>query len=241
MKFGRLFGFLLTASLVVSGSSCALAQGEAVSQESSPSQQASQLKAIKEPMAPYPEEAEKKGIEGKVTLSIVVDAGGRVSDAKVLSGPPELIQAALDSVKMWQYEPPKSAPVTRTIWVSYGFPEPCPGPVSERGAVYMPGGLRNDKGLLLGPVDYATWRSPRYPDEDRKAGVAGDMVLAVTVNPKGEVTNVRVVKSLSPHLDKVAIDTARTWKYKVMKGNPEDLPSEFTLRIRFEPMCDPKF
>jgi len=103
------------------------------------------------------------------------------------------------------------------------------------------GGLRNDKGLLLGAIDEASWYLPRYPDEDRKAGVAGDMVLSLTVNRKGEVTDVRVVKSLSPHLDKVAIDTARTWKYKVMKGNPEDLPSEFTLHIRFEPECDPKF
>jgi TonB family protein len=241
MRFLHVFPFLPIALLVAFGSSRASAQDEAAPQKDTALQHVPQLKAIKEPMAPYPEEAQKKGIEGKVILTIVVNAEGRVSDAKVLSGPPELIQAALDSVKMWQYEPPKSAPVTKTVWVSYGFPKPCPGPISERGGVMFSMGLRNDKGLDLGPVDYASWRSPRYPDEDRKAGVAGDMVLSLTVNRKGEVTDVRVVKSLSPHLDKVAIDTARTWKYKVMKGNPEDLPSEFTLHIRFEPECDPKF
>jgi TonB family protein len=241
MEFDRLFEFVLIALVVAFGLSRSSAQDESVAPRKSPSQQAPQLKAIKEPMVPHPEEAVKKRIEGKVALSIVIDAEGRVSDAKVLSGPPELSQAALDSVKMWQYEPPKSAPVTKTVWVSYGFPKPCPGPVSDLGGVYTTGGLRNDKGLLLGPVDYATWRSPPYPEEDRKAGVAGDMVLALTVNAKGEVTNVLVVKSLSPHLDKIVVDTARTWKYKVMKGSPEDLPSEFTLRIRFEPACNPKF
>jgi TonB family protein len=135
MKFFRLFPFLLIGLFVAFGSSRALAQDEAAPQKDNPSQQAPQLKAIKEPMVPYPEEAEKKRIEGKATLTIVVDAEGRVSDAKVLSGPPELIQAALDSVKMWRYEPPKSAPVTKTVWVSptVFLTKPCPGPVSGHG------------------------------------------------------------------------------------------------------------
>lgn len=68
-----------------------------------------------------------------------------------------------------------------------------------------------------------------------------EMVLSLTVNRNGEVTEVHVVKSVSPHLDKLAIDTARNWKYKVMKGNPEDLPSEFTFSLRFEPFCNPNF
>jgi outer membrane biosynthesis protein TonB len=67
--------------------------------QGSTGKQATQIKLIKSPTAPYPEEALKKNIEGKVILSIVVDAKGRVSDAKALSGPPELFRAALESVK----------------------------------------------------------------------------------------------------------------------------------------------
>src|SRR5260370_40995169 len=65
-------------------------------------------KAISTPDPPYPEEARKKGIEGKVTLLIVIDAKGRCSQAKALSGPKELIPATLTSVKMEQFEPPSS-------------------------------------------------------------------------------------------------------------------------------------
>ena len=64
MKFFRLFPFLLIGSFVAFGSPRALAQDEAAPQKDDPSQQAPQLKAIKEPMVPYPEEAEKKRIEG---------------------------------------------------------------------------------------------------------------------------------------------------------------------------------
>lgn len=132
------------------------------------------LKAISKPMEPYPKEAEKKRVEGKVTLSIVVDAGGNVSEARALSGPPELVPTAIASAKMRKFEPPAHPPVTKTTWISYGFPKECPGPISDFGSVSSQGGLRNDKGLVLVPVDIASWRVPRYPDEDRKAGVAGD-------------------------------------------------------------------
>jgi TonB family protein len=240
MKFLRLFRLLPIALLIAFGLSRSLAQDEATSQKDAASRQVPQLKAIKTPFAPYTEEARKKNIEGKVTLSIVVDAKGRVSEAKGLSGPPELIQAGLDSVKLWEFEPPKSAPVVKTVELAYGFPRPCPGPESDSGQVSGWSGLRDDKGLLLGPVDDASWKLPPYSDEDRKAGVAGDLVLALTINAKGEVTNVRIVKSLSFHLDKIAVDTAGTWKYKVIEGNPESLPDEFLLHIRFEPICNMK-
>lgn len=79
-------------------------------------------------MAPYPLEAVRRGIEGKVALNIVVDANGNVTQAKALSGPKELFPAALASVKMWQYEPPVSAPVTMTVEIGYGIPKELLGP-----------------------------------------------------------------------------------------------------------------
>jgi TonB family protein len=82
-------------------------------------------------VAPYRLEAVRRGIEGKVKLSIVVDTNGKVAQAKALSGPEELFPAALASVKMWQYETPASAPITMTVEIGYGFPKECPGPVSD--------------------------------------------------------------------------------------------------------------
>jgi hypothetical protein len=56
------------------------------------------VKLLKAPIVPFPDEALKKNIVGKVELHLVVNAEGRVSDAKIVSGPPEFYQAALDSV-----------------------------------------------------------------------------------------------------------------------------------------------
>ena len=93
------------------------------------------LKLLKSPVAPFPEEALRKNIEGKVELTLTVNAQGRVSDAKIVSGPPELYQAALDSVKQWQFEPPAHAPAETKAFVAYGHPKPCPAQVATRDTV----------------------------------------------------------------------------------------------------------
>jgi len=76
-----------------------------------------------------------------------------------------------------------------------------------------------------------------YFAEGRKAGVAGEMILSLTVNAEGKVASVRVVKSLSPHLDNAAVDSVRTLKFKLQSGNPDSLPDDFPLRILFQPAC----
>ena len=52
---------------------------------------------------PYPEAARRAHIEGIVTLEIIVDVRGAVSNPKVLSGPPELTAATIACVKKWLY------------------------------------------------------------------------------------------------------------------------------------------
>jgi TonB family protein len=63
------------------------------------------------------------------------------------------------------------------------------------------------------------------------------MVLSIAVDAKGRVTNVRVVKSLSPHLDNAAADTVRTWRFKLKAGNLDSLPDDFPVHFFFRPMC----
>jgi len=51
----------------------------------------------------YPADAASKGISGGVVLSVSVNAKGEVTDAKVVSGTPELRRAALASVLNWHF------------------------------------------------------------------------------------------------------------------------------------------
>jgi TonB family protein len=202
--------------------------------------QAARLKAIHMETAPYPEEARKKGVEGKVTLNIAVDAKGYVSQATILSGPPELFQAALDSTKLWQFEPPTTAPVVKTVEVSFGFPKECQGSESDHGEVTASTRLQNKAGTIF-DMEFENDRLPPYPEEARKAGIAGEMILSLTLTAEGRVTLVSVIKSLSPQIDKTAVETVRTWKFKPKTGNLNNMPGDFSFHIFFRPTCDPRF
>jgi TonB family protein len=63
-------------------------------------------KHLEQSIAPnYPEVARKAGIEGDITLRAYVSSEGRVTDVKVLGGPPILARAAIDAVQQWRYQP----------------------------------------------------------------------------------------------------------------------------------------
>ncbi len=71
----------------------------------------------------YPADAKRARIEGKVVLSTVISEKGDVEQLKVVSGPKQLRQSALDAVQQWKYKPylvnGKPVAVQTTINVTY--------------------------------------------------------------------------------------------------------------------------
>jgi TonB family protein len=53
----------------------------------------------------YPPAAKKARIQGKVVLDAVIGTDGNVMNLRVISGPQELQQSALDAVRQWTYQP----------------------------------------------------------------------------------------------------------------------------------------
>lgn len=53
----------------------------------------------------YPPLAVQTHLQGTVIVEAIIDEHGDVVEAKVVSGPPLLIQSALDAVRRWKYEP----------------------------------------------------------------------------------------------------------------------------------------
>ena len=189
------------------------------------------------PSAPYSEEAVKKHVEGTVVPTVVVNAQGRVSEAKVKRGPTELIQAALDSTTLWEFVAPNPAPFTDTVSVSYGFSKECPGSEASAGSVEMRSGLRSEKGSVIGMDEDLDQHLPASFGSDWRAGVAGRMMLSITVDASGSVTQVSVVKPLSADLDRTTAETVRAWKFKLLSGNPESFPDVFLLPVQFRTTC----
>ena len=53
----------------------------------------------------YPEDAWQQRTEGPVVLNILVGTDGSVRDLKVISGNHQLVQAAVDAVRQWRFQP----------------------------------------------------------------------------------------------------------------------------------------
>jgi TonB family protein len=53
----------------------------------------------------YPELARRMNLAGKVRIEVVIAPDGRVRSAKAIGGHPILVQACLETVKEWKYEP----------------------------------------------------------------------------------------------------------------------------------------
>lgn len=62
-------------------------------------------KAVYRPMPVYPPLAKVARVQGVVRLEAVIGKNGSIQNLRVISGHPLLIEAALDAVKQWRYEP----------------------------------------------------------------------------------------------------------------------------------------
>lgn len=74
-----------------------------------------------------------------------------------------------------------------------------------------------------------------YPEEAKKNGITGKVYVQFTVNTKGEVVDVKVVRSVSPSLDKEAVrvvESSPLWQPGKQKGKPVDV--QFTFPIDFK-------
>lgn len=71
----------------------------------------------------YPALAKSQHVSGNVLIDALIDANGRVTTMKVVSGPTLLHQAAMDSLKQWKYQPAsldgKTVPMHLTVTLQF--------------------------------------------------------------------------------------------------------------------------
>ena len=173
---------------------------------------------------------------GNVSLRIVIDRKGNVSEVKALGGPQELIPAAEACARTWKYENLPSAPVTKTVVIRYESRD-CPGAESQRGELRFSWGLRDRYNHVLAYVEGEAPPPPLYPEEERKAGIAGRMVLSVPLNADGSVKEIHVMQGLSAGLDKAVMDQLRPLKFKVVDGISATQLGDARFEIVFHATC----
>ena len=71
----------------------------------------------------YPPLAKNQHISGNVIVDALIDASGRVSTMKVISGPALLQQSAMDALRQWKYQPAmldgKAVPMHLTVTLQF--------------------------------------------------------------------------------------------------------------------------
>jgi TonB family protein len=82
-----------------------------------------QAKLISSVPPTYPMLAKNQHVSGNVQIDALIDANGRVTTMKVVSGPTLLHQAAMDALKQWRYQPAtldgKAVPMHLTVTIQF--------------------------------------------------------------------------------------------------------------------------
>ena len=75
--------------------------------------------------------------------------------------------------------------------------------------------------------------NPVYPEEARKEGIEGTVVLEATTGIYGKVKKLKVLKGKHDILNKAAVEAVKQWVYEPMLKDGKPVPAEFTVAVRF--------
>ena len=80
---------------------------------------------------------------------------------------------------------------------------------------------------------------PEYTAEAKKAKIKGQVLLQIIVNSTGEVTDVKVMRSLDKGLDERAVEAVRTWTFDPATRDGKTVAVETAVEITFN-LYDPR-
>jgi protein TonB len=73
-----------------------------------------------------------------------------------------------------------------------------------------------------------------YPEEARRRGIQGRVILDFIVNAQGRTQDVRVLQSLHPLCDSSAVAALKRTRFVPGKRNGEAIPVRMRLPVRFQ-------
>jgi TonB family protein len=165
----------------------------------------------------YPKRALSWGIEGIVVIEATTDISGRVTNTRVLKSVPALDKASCTAIKKWVYEP----------FIYEGRPRPIIFTVTLRFSVSGNSDLSD-----IEPPELILQVDPVYPEEAKREKIEGTVVLGITIDELGSVSEVRVLESV-PGLDQAAIDAVRKWQYTGVWIGGQPVIYSTTVSIKF--------
>jgi TonB family protein len=175
----------------------------------------------------YSDEARRRGIEGIVTIGVHVDERGALSDARVMNGlGAGLDQNALVAVRQWRFRPGTRAgvPVPSDAEVEIEFTLRSEA-VNEL--------IANDMATLVGP-DVTPPRVVQTSPLPLGAGRAsGSVLLDVVLLQNGSPKIVRILRSLSPQADEIAVRHFEQWRFTPAMKRGVPVKVRMNAEVRF--------
>ncbi|MBO4840014.1 MAG: M56 family metallopeptidase [Bacteroidaceae bacterium] len=199
----------------------------------------------------YPEECREKGIQGRVTMTFVVDTDGSIREIKALRSPdPLLSKEAIRVVNaMPKWKPAKDKgkvvrshfrlpivfklPNTQKTVTSEPTEKPITETVEERVFVeyeenaQFPGG---DEAMYKWIAEHI-----KYPEECKAKGIQGRVHLTFVIEKDGSVTNVKALRSPDDRLSQEAIRVVSAMpKWKPARYMNKAVSCNYRLPIAFK-------
>jgi protein TonB len=98
-------------------------------------------------------------------------------------------------------------------------------PVDDR-PIYVGGAVKKPEILFR--------MEPKYTEVARRAGVEGVVVLQAVIDEKGNVTELKILRSLPMGLDQAALDAVRMWRFKPATLQERAVKVFFNLTVNFK-------
>jgi TonB family protein len=165
---------------------------------------------------------------GVVTLSLSLDASGKIQNIEVQRDVPSLTSVVQDAVKTWTFTPAryKGSPIPSSLSVS---------------AVFQPNQLTTapNGGMILAPPNAPPTVDRYVPPQITAASFAaypsnsvgqGTVILDVTIDKSGNVAGVRAVKRVAS-LTAPAIAAVKAWQFSA--ASDHNAPATGRLIVAF--------
>ena len=182
----------------------------------------------------YPEKARKESIEGKVSLKLLVNVDGSVSDVRVLEGPEIFHQAAIDAISQSQFKPAEHNGKVVPVWIVMPI-EFSLGSTDTDLQLTSPVPIDADGNEVDIPVFFEVEAKPELlqsvkPVYPRRVTVR----LEFKVNVDGSVSDMKVLKGLE-EFHQAAIDAISQYRFKPGTLNGKVVPVRMQQAIIFRP------
>ena len=185
---------------------------------------------IKMGFAEYPLEALEKGLGGTVNVAITISPSGDVTTAAVLDGD-DVFHASAFKIAMGLRFAPDASTSSTTVGIEYFLTSNSWGVrVANFNGPDTSGAYRVG-GKVRAPAKIHDVR-PEYPEEARRAGVQGVVIMEARIDESGNVSDVRLIRSI-PMLDQSAIDAVKQWRYATTIVNGVAAPVLITVTVNF--------